>query len=259
MTAQLHSQVLDVLGTGITSGRIAEGEILDLARVETDLDVSRSVVREALRVLGSLGLITARHKVGTRVLPRSRWNLLDPQVIRWRSQTGPDGNVQLRDLLQVRLAIEPLAARLCAGQLDMSQLDTLQTLCDDLDAAAKDRDRAAFLHADELFHATLLHGSGNEILARFDGVVGAALQARQHESRPVVTEQTPPSLRLHRRLVQALHTAESAGVDAAGRRAERVARELVELASVELGLQPEQSAGVAESARPVAKRSPRPR
>jgi len=248
MTAQLHSQVLDVLGTGITSGRIVEGEILDLARVEDDLDVSRSVVREALRVLGSLGMITARHKVGTRVLPRSQWNLLDPQVIRWRSQTGPDGNAQLRDLLQVRLAIEPLAARLCAGHLDPTQLDTLQTLCDDLDAAAKDRDRAAFLHADELFHATLL-----------DGVVGAALQARQHESRPVVTEQTPPSLRLHRRLVQALHTAESAGVDAAGRRAERVARELVELASVELGLQPEQSAGVAESARQVAKRSPRPR
>lgn len=247
MTVQLHSRVLDVLGIGITSGRIAEGQILDLVGTEEELDVSRSVVREALRVLGSLGMIAARHKVGTRVQPRSQWNLLDPQVIRWRSQPGPDGNAQLRDLLQLRLAIEPLAARLCAGRLDAAQLDTLQALCADLEAAAKDRDRTAFLHADELFHATLLHSSSNEILAQFDGVVVAALQARQHESRPVVTEQTPPSLRLHRRLVRALRSAESAGVDVASRRAERVARELVELANIELGLLAAPSAGVAES------------
>lgn len=234
----LHARVLDVLGTEIASGRLPEGETLDLVRIGDDLDVSRSVVREALRVLASLGMITARHKVGTRVLSRSEWNLLDPLVIRWRSQSAPDRDRQLRDLLQLRLVIEPLAARLCVSRLGTRQLDALQALCDDLDAAAAAQDRAAFLRADDDFHATMLHGSGNEMLARFDRVVVAALQARQHESRPVVTERTPASLKLHRRLVQALR-AGNTGADAAPRRAERIARELVELASIELGLQRE--------------------
>jgi DNA-binding FadR family transcriptional regulator len=232
----LHAQVVDDLGLAIVSGRLRPGDLVDPVEVGQRLGVSRSVIREAFRVLGSLDLIAARHKTGTRVLPRSEWNLLDPSVIRWRTETA-ESDQQLRELLQLRASIEPLAARLSAGRLDAGELETLERACDALELAARTKDRAAFLRADELFHATILENCGNEILARFSQVVLAALRARQHESRATVTEQTPPSLALHRRLFRALASAVDGDANTAGRRAERVARELVELATIELGLE----------------------
>jgi DNA-binding FadR family transcriptional regulator len=230
----LHARVVDDLGEAIIAGRLTEGAIIDLSLVEQRLGVSRSVVREALRVMANLGLVEARHKVGTRVLPRSQWNLLHPQVITWRAGAA-DGDAQLRDLLQLRLAVEPLAARLAAGHLDPAELETLQHACNELNAAARSRDRERFLSADELFHATILSNCGNEIVARFQLVIRAALQARQHESRSMVTEQTPRSLALHRRLARALQGTAGSDAGLAGGRAERIARELVDLATAELG------------------------
>src|SRR5258706_6505301 len=119
----LHARVVDDLGEAIIAGRLTDGTVIGLSVVEQRLGVSRTVVREAVRFLASLGLVEARHKVGTRVLPRSQWNLLDPQVITWRVGAA-DGDAQLRDLLQLRLVVEPLAARLAAGHLDPAGLAT---------------------------------------------------------------------------------------------------------------------------------------
>ncbi len=232
----LHSLVLDDLGPAILGGTYAEGAVLDLDAVQDRLGVSRSVVREAVRVLASLGLVAARHKVGTRVLPRPEWDLLHPMVISWRANTS-DGDRQLRDLLRLRLGVEPLAARLAAGRLDMAALETMRQACTDLEAAAERRDRTEFLRADEIFHATILTHSGNELVSRFERVVVAALRARQHESRSVVTEWTPPSLTLHRRLLRALRSATDTPATA-GMRAERIARQLVEMATTEMGWEP---------------------
>lgn len=232
----LHTRVVNRLGAAIVDGHLAEGEIIDLDEIEKELDVSRSVTREALRVLSSLGMIEARHKVGTRVLPRAEWNLLDTQVIAWRSE-GKDSDLQLHDLLQLRSGIEPLAARLAAGRLDAAALETLREACDEMEAAARTVDRRAFLRADEVFHNTILTGCGNELVARFGQVVVAALEARQHESRTAITELTPPSLVLHRKLLAALERAGGGKVGQAAAQAERIARELVDLASVELGFE----------------------
>src|SRR5258708_21024445 len=132
----LHARVVDDLGEAIIAGRLTEGTVIDLSAVEQRLGVSRSVVREALRVLANLGLVEARHKVGTRVLPRSQWNLLHPQVITWRAGAA-DGDAQLRDLLQLRLAVEPLAARLAARHLHPAGLAILHPPCADLAAAPR--------------------------------------------------------------------------------------------------------------------------
>jgi DNA-binding FadR family transcriptional regulator len=229
----LHAQVVDDLGSAIVSGRVPVGVLIDPVEVESRLGVSRSVVREALRVLSSLGLITARHKVGTRVQPRSEWNLLHPQLIQWRADSA-DGDRQLHDLLQLRLGVEPLAARLCVGRLTADELDELDRACEGLAAAARANDRAAFLRADEAFHGLLLARCGNELVAQLQLVVVGALRARQHVSRAVTTEQTPAALALHRRIVRALRAA-TVDAEAAARQAERAARQLVELADVELG------------------------
>lgn len=227
-SGDLHTLVLDHLGAAIVGGEYGEGSVLDLDAVAQRLDVSRSVLREALRVLASLGLIEARHKVGTRVLPRSEWDLLHPSVISWRA-AGPEGDTQLRELLALRRGVEPLAAGLAAGRLDDTLLATMAGALADLESAAADRDRARFLRADEVFHATILLNCGNELLSRFERVVVAALRARQREPRAVVTEWTPASLGLHRRLLAALRSVGE------GSRAERLARQLVEMATTEMG------------------------
>src|SRR5260370_12314397 len=95
----LHARVVDDLGEAIIAGRLTEGTVIDLSVVEQRLGVSRSVVREALRVLANLGLVEARHKVGTRGLPRSQGNLLYPHASTWRVRAA-DGHAHLPSLLQ---------------------------------------------------------------------------------------------------------------------------------------------------------------
>ena len=76
-------------------------------------DVSRTVVREAVRVLESMHLVESRRRVGVTVRPAEEWNVFDPQVIRWRL-AGADRPRQLRSLTVLRSAIEPVAAALAA-------------------------------------------------------------------------------------------------------------------------------------------------
>lgn len=105
-----HSYVISEIGAGIVSGKFPVGGSLpNDAQMMAQFDVSRTVLREALKTLESKGLVEARPKVGTKVSPRSRWNYFDPMVLAWLYQAGPDQKL-LRQLTDVRLAMEPKAA-----------------------------------------------------------------------------------------------------------------------------------------------------
>ena len=80
----LHSLALDHLGLMIGRGELAAGAQINPDEVCEQLSISRSVLREALRVLQDKGMVEARTRLGTRVLPDERWNLLDRDVILWR-------------------------------------------------------------------------------------------------------------------------------------------------------------------------------
>ena len=77
----LHARVLNSLGQQIVDGGYPTGDILNLDLISAEFAVSRSVLREALRVLQSLGLVEPRQRVGTQVLPRASWDLMHPQII----------------------------------------------------------------------------------------------------------------------------------------------------------------------------------
>jgi DNA-binding FadR family transcriptional regulator len=115
-----HSYVISDIGVGIASGRFPVGSTLpnDAEMIGT-YDVSRTVLREALKTLEAKGLVEARAKVGTRVLPRSRWNLFDRQVLTWIQEAGPDPAF-LASFLELRESIElqivPLAAQRCNAE-----------------------------------------------------------------------------------------------------------------------------------------------
>jgi GntR family galactonate operon transcriptional repressor len=172
----LHGQVVNELGFRILHGVIRPGETLDPDALVKDFDVSRTVVREALKVLSAKGLVDARPRLGTYVTERSRWQLFDNDVMVWRSQDGSDPLLFL-ELGEVRQIIEPAAAKMAATRRNDDQLASIEAALIDLESTW-DRENEDHVEADLRFHRAVLAASGNELLEQFEGVLEPALQAR---------------------------------------------------------------------------------
>jgi GntR family transcriptional regulator, galactonate operon transcriptional repressor len=171
----LHGQLVDAVGRDIVRGHYPAGETIDLAALQAEQNVSKTALREALRVLGAKGLVDARQKRGTIVPPRSDWDLLDPDVLRWQVDAGA-GAATLDALAEVRAIVEPAAARLAAERRSEADLEALgAALATMVDAAG---DAAAHAAADVTFHRVLVAASGNELLARIGAVFESVLRAR---------------------------------------------------------------------------------
>ena len=170
---RLHGAIAHKIGTAILSGEYLPGDTLssEIAFSEA-LDVSRSAYREAMQVLAAKGLVESRPKTGTRVLPRGRWNLLDPDVLAWAFAGEPDVAL-IRSLFELRAIIEPGAARLAAERRDR---DDLKKMKDALAAMrrhtlATDAGRSA----DRDFHDAILSATGNDALVTLTASIGAAV------------------------------------------------------------------------------------
>jgi DNA-binding FadR family transcriptional regulator len=155
----VHTQVADHLGTSIVRGDIAPGKVLPSElRICELLEVSRTVVREAIRMLAGKGLVESRAKRGTRVRSPEEWNQLDPDVLRWQLETT-DVNIYLAKLFQLRNAVEPAAAEIAAVAARADDLDRLRKAFDDMVAA---RHNEAFVVADIAFHKGIYIATRNE-------------------------------------------------------------------------------------------------
>ncbi len=170
----LHGEVVHTIGLQIVGGALQPGDQLppedDLT---SDLAVSRTVLREAVRVLAAKGLVEARPKIGTRVRARSEWNILDPDVLSWRAEATNDRKLY-EDTTEVRLAIEPLAARLAASRASADETAGIREAYEAMEAGVDDQD--AYLAADLRFHALILSACHNELLGHLGGVLRAVLR-----------------------------------------------------------------------------------
>lgn len=175
----LHARILDLLGLAICAGELASGSVFRTEELEERYGVSRSVVREAIRVLASMGMVASRRRVGVQVLPASEWNLYDPQVIRWRL-ASPARIAQLRSLTELRTAVEPEAARLAAVRAPLAGASELMGLAGKLWAAGQSDDAENFLVLDIEFHRLVLSISGNEMFAKLNTLVAEVLTGRTH-------------------------------------------------------------------------------
>lgn len=181
MTAVSHGSVLDELGSEIANGVIPAGTVLTLATLETRFGVSRTMVREAVRVLEALGMVSSRRRVGLTVLPDEQWSSLDSRLIQWRL-TGARSHQQFVALTELRLAIEPVAARLAALRATHSQRQQFADLAATLqrlgDAGLGDSEE--YLAADIAFHDLLLDASGNLMLAAIKTPIAEVLRGRHN-------------------------------------------------------------------------------
>ncbi|GAA3652194.1 FadR/GntR family transcriptional regulator [Microbacterium marinilacus] len=179
MAIGMHRDVLDDLGGRIASGELAPGTVLTLSLIEKDSGASRTVVREAVRVLESIGLVASRRRVGITVQPRESWDAFSPQLIAWNLR-GPFRQQQLEALAELRVAAEPMAARLAARRATAAQRAELRRLADVLvDLGSRGLgDSDPYLAADVEFHALLLAASGNPQLAALADPVRAVLEGR---------------------------------------------------------------------------------
>lgn len=211
----LHAGVLDQLGTQIAAGDLTEGETLSIEQLETRFGVSRSVIRETIRVLESMGMLTSRRRVGLTVAGRAAWNVFDPRIIRWRL-AGDDREAQLTSLSELRHGFEPTAAALAAKRATPQQCGILTGAVMDMAVHGRSGDQEAYLDADIRFHGTLLAASGNEMLAALAGVVAEVLTGRTHHhlmpARP-----NPTAIRLHGDVAQAVRAGDAAAAEQAMR------------------------------------------
>lgn len=170
----IHANVVRMIGERIVNGDLRPGDILpEQVELSRELGVSRTVVREATRVLTAKGLVESRPKRGTAVLPRSEWNLLDADVLAWQTGRQPDPEL-LREIYEVREIYEPAAVRLAALRATPPELQAIREAFDSMSVAV---DEAAYLMADFRYHETLVKATHNDHLIQLAGAFTAALHA----------------------------------------------------------------------------------
>jgi DNA-binding FadR family transcriptional regulator len=170
---RLHGIIARDVGIGIIAGRHLPGEVLpgevDYAE---QYGVSRSALREAMRMLAAKGLVESRPKTGTKVCPTSRWNLLDPEVLGWMFEAEPNWDF-IRGLFELRLIVEPAAAELAAVRRsgeDLARMGhALQEMARHGLAGPKGQD------ADQAFHSAIIEATRNAPLASLSSSITAAV------------------------------------------------------------------------------------
>lgn len=214
----IHGAVVAQLGLRIIRGDHPPGSTIDIDALEPELGVSKTVVREALRVLGAKGLVDSRPKRGTFVRDREAWNLLDTDVMMWRREAQRDDDRLLADLSELRDVIEPAAARLAALRRTDEDLDQLETAFMRFEEAGQNI--ADLTAADLDFHLLLLKATHNELYARLDVMIIHAVGARnriQHHPGARWLDPVPD----HRSVLEAVRAHDSDAAEAAMRHALR--------------------------------------
>jgi DNA-binding FadR family transcriptional regulator len=206
----LHGQVLDAFGLAIVDGEIPHDQSITIEELEGRYSASRSVVRESIRVLESMGMVRARRRVGVEIMPISTWDVYDIRLIHWRL-AGRTRNAQLRSLIELRRAIEPEAARLAAARIDTEQVGELMSISARVWAAGTTGRMDDFIAQDVAFHRLLLEQSGNEMFGGLGQLIGELITGRADYGL-MPHSHSPRGLQLH---LDAANAIQSGNGDAA--------------------------------------------
>ncbi|GAA1997097.1 FadR/GntR family transcriptional regulator [Microbacterium ulmi] len=211
----LHDAIVERWGADIASGRRPAGSRIITDQAVVEFSASRSAIREAVRVLESLGMVESRQRVGITVLPVESWSPYDPRILRWRLD-GPDRAELLRSLSELRAAVEPAAARLAAERATPAQCGALAAAVIGMASTSRAADADEYLAHDIAFHTVLLEASGNVMLASLGTIVVAVLEGRTHHAlMPAVAD--AEALRLHGLVAAAVQSGDGSAAEEAMR------------------------------------------
>lgn len=173
MSPSMASEVARELGSKIVSKGYNPGCLIeDEAALAEQYNVSRSVVRDAVKMLVGKGLLEVRRGIGTRVKPRQMWGLFDDDVLAW-SQSAPPDPATLRKLMEVRQTFEPRAARWAAERGSPENHIEIQAAMTGMEENKNSLED--FLKSDARFHRAILRATENEFLIALEGLVFAGL------------------------------------------------------------------------------------
>src|ERR1700738_3072240 len=179
MTASVRGQnltysVADSLGTAIVTGVYTAGNPMPIeAELCQQYGASRSVVREAVKMLTAKGLLGSRPRLGTWVQPEEIWNLLDPDVLGWLLERKLSSAL-LIEFTELRLAVEPGAAALAARVAGAEEKTAIRNAIERMQAADRGDDDP--LDSDIAFHVAVLRASRNRFYAQLTGFTATALR-----------------------------------------------------------------------------------
>lgn len=169
----LTFRLQEAVGRAIVTGAYESERFPTEAELAAHHSVSRSVTREAVKMLTAKGLLTARPRKGTTVQPASSWNLFDTDVLRWLLEREFSLDL-LRQFSELRIAIEPAAAALAARAADPAAVAAIASGYSRMEAAEAGHDDP--LESDIAFHIAVLEACGNPFYRQFRDVVSTALR-----------------------------------------------------------------------------------
>ncbi|SEM58529.1 DNA-binding transcriptional regulator, FadR family [Loktanella fryxellensis] len=176
-----HGQVVEGIGRAIVTGRYPPDTVLPRdEELAAQFNVSRTVLREAMKTLAAKGMVVARTRVGTKVRARHDWNLFDAELLVWHLDARA-GMGFLDQLYEMRLIMEPAGAAMAASRATAQEIATLHAHIEAMVVASDDK---AFAMADLALHRSIIKASGNLFMHSVATLIEAALLTSFRLSSP---------------------------------------------------------------------------
>jgi DNA-binding FadR family transcriptional regulator len=210
--SSIHGRIAHEIGQQILRGDLEPGETLPReSELGAGLGVSRTVLREAIKVLAAKGLVESRTKIGTRVKARDEWNLLDPDVLSW-SLASHDAESYALAVSEMRRVLEPAGAALAAQRATPEQVARIRAAYEAMEAAG--RKTEDIVDHDLRFHLSVLEATGNPFLVSMGHVIESAIafNIKLSADFPNLRVQSLP---LHRMVLERIEKGDPRGAQAA--------------------------------------------
>jgi DNA-binding FadR family transcriptional regulator len=208
-----HNEIVAILGSEILSGARPPGSRMpSAAELYERFGVSRMLLREVAKTLAAKGMITAKSRVGTTVLPPEYWNWFDPDLLSWRIRLGLDAEF-FGHLAEMRRGVEPAAAALAARRHTAAHVAQMREALAGMAEAGTDR--RAFADADLRFHVAVASASGNPLVRSFANVVETALAASFSLSAPIQRSEMEKIVARHAAIADAIEAGDSGSAERA--------------------------------------------
>lgn len=195
-------RVVEILGRRIVNDEYPQGQTIPMEEeLASSLGVSRTTVRDAIKVLSGKGLVQTARRYGTRVRPIEEWSLLDLDVTSWHAQEHPRIGQMFAETTELRCIIEPAAAAVAAQKATPEQIEVLLKAANAMHPDEGDV-QTLFL-ADCQFHSTVLDATGNLMMRQMRPIILSVLRI-SYEFGVLIVDEKPVSREGHIRVAEAI-------------------------------------------------------